>query len=297
MQIIKKKRSLRLVKAAAAVGMQTVGASHAKPPASAADHYHAASAAEHYYPGASAADHYYAAAGVGEYYERIERYARQIRQTTGINEIINILEAALFETKALSSSAEVRAAREQVQRAERQIGLLKIELEQLRELAHADPLTGAVNRGGLNEAFSREAARADRRSSPFCVALLDLDDFKQLNDTSGHQAGDNALLHLVKICKQTLRPNDIIARFGGEEFVILLPDTAIEAATLAISRLQRNLTASCLLHAGQPLPITFSAGVTARAPYEQQSTVIGRADEALYEAKHAGKNRVVVAPW
>jgi diguanylate cyclase len=101
----------------------------------------------------------------------------------------------------------------------------------------------------------------------------------------------------VKIARQTLRPNDIIARFGGEEFVILLPDTGIEATVSAIYRLQRNLTASSFLHAGQPLSITFSAGATPRAPYEQQSTVIGRADGALYEAKHAGKNRVVAAPW
>jgi diguanylate cyclase len=237
------------------------------------------------------------AAGVSDYYKRIERYAQQIRQTTGINEIINILDAALVETRALNSSDELQAAREQAHRAEREIELLKNELEQLRELAHADPLTGAVNRGGLDEAFCREAARADRRSSPFCVAVLDLDDFKQINDTHGHQAGDNALLHLVKIARQTLRPNDIIARFGGEEFVILLPDTGIEATVSTIHRLQRNLTASSFLHAGQPLPITFSAGATPRAQYEQQSTVIGRADGALYEAKHAGKNRVVAAPW
>jgi diguanylate cyclase len=268
MQIIKEKRTLRLVKPLAAVKKEAVAVIHRRP-----------------------------AAGVSDYYKRIERYAQQIRQTTGINEIIDILDVALFETRALNSSAEVRAAQEHVQRAERKIELLKNELEHLRELALADPLTGAVNRGGLDEAFSREAARADRRSSPFCVALLDLDDFKQLNDTRGHQAGDNALQHLVKIARQTLRPNDIIARFGGEEFVILLPDTGIEAAVSAIYRLQHNLATRCFLHASRPLPITFSAGVTSRAAYEHQSRVIGRADDALYEAKHAGKNRVVAAPW
>ena len=237
------------------------------------------------------------AAGAGDYRERIEHYAQQIRQTHDVSKIIDILDAALLETKALHFSNEVQAAREQVERAEHKIESLKNELEQLRELVHADPLTGAFNRGGLDLAYAREAARADRHNTPLCVALLDLDDFKRLNDTRGHQAGDNALLHLVNVARQTLRPIDVVARFGGEEFVVLMPDTAIDPAVSVIHRLQRNLAMNSFLHAGQPLPITFSAGVTPRASYEHQSTVINRADEALYEAKHAGKNRVVAAPW
>ncbi len=268
MQIINGKESLRLVKPPAAAKKEAAAAGGAALPA-----------------------------GVSDYCKRIERYARQIRRTDNVNEIIGILDAALLETRALHASDEVRAAWEQVQRAEQKIELLKNELEQLRELVHADPLTGAFNRGGLDEAFAREAARADRRDSPLCVALLDLDDFKRLNDTRGHQAGDNALLHLVNVARETLRPNDIIARFGGEEFVILMPDTGMDSAMSVICRLQHNLATSCLLHTGRPLPITFSAGVTPRAPCEHQSTVISRADEALYEAKHAGKNRAVAAPW
>ncbi len=231
----------------------------------------------------------------GRYHEQIKHYAQQIRQTEDVSEIIRILDQALLETRALHSRDEVRAAREQVERAERKIEALKNELESLRELVHADPLTGAFNRAGLDEAFAREAARADRHESPLCVALFDLDDFKRLNDTRGHQAGDAALAHLVTIARQTLRPNDLIARVGGEEFVILLPDTGMESAMSVILRLQHNLARNSFLHAGQPLPVTFSAGVASRAPYEHQSTVIGRADKALYQAKHAGKNRVVAA--
>ena len=268
MQIIKARRPLQLVKRAVSAPKDSVAANHGK-----------------------------LAAGNGGYYERIERYAQQIRQTHNVTEIISILDAALLETRALHSRDEVRAAREQVQQAEQKIESLKHELEQLKELVHADPLTGALNRGGLDEAFARESARADRRDTPLCVALLDLDDFKRFNDTSGHVAGDNALRHLVNVAREMLRPNDTIARFGGEEFVILMPDTGMESAMLVVYRLQRSLAASCFLHAGQPLPITFSAGVTPRTPYERQSTVISRADEALYEAKRAGKNRVLAAPW
>ncbi len=231
----------------------------------------------------------------GRYYEQIKRYAQQIRQTDDVSEIICILDEALLETRALHSRDEVLAAREQVERAERKIEALKNELESLRELVHADPLTGALNRAGLDEAFTREAARADRRDAPLCMALLDLDDFKRINDARGHQAGDGALLHLVNVARETLRPNDIIARFGGEEFVILLPDTGMDSAMSVILRLQHNLAKNCFLHATEPLPITFSAGVTLRVPCEHLSTMIGRADEALYQAKHAGKNQVSAA--
>jgi len=268
MQIIKTKRPLRLVKPAVSAPRGNAAAGGGK----------------------------LAVVG-GSYHDRIERYAQQIRRTDNVAEIIDILDAALLETRALHSRDEVQAAREQVQRAEQKIEELKNELEQLKQLVHADPLTGAFNRSGLDETFAREAARADRHDIPMCVALLDLDDFKRFNDTCGHVAGDNALRHLVNVAKETLRPNDTIARFGGEEFVILMPDTGMESAMLVVYRLQRSLAASCFLHAGQPLPITFSAGVTPRTHYERQSTVITRADEALYEAKRAGKNRVLAAQW
>jgi diguanylate cyclase (GGDEF)-like protein len=231
-----------------------------------------------------------------DYHRQIERYAQQIRQTNNVDEIINLLDEALLETRALHSHNEVQTAREQVNRAEQKLEALRNELEQLRGLVHADPLTGALNRSGLGEAYAREAARADRHGSPLCVAMLDLDDFKQVNDIHGHQAGDDVLLHLVTRARETLRPSDIIARFGGEEFVVLLPDTGIEAGVAIIGRLQHNLATHPCLHANQSLPITFSAGIAARAPHEQQGTVINRADEAMYRAKQAGKNRVFTAP-
>jgi diguanylate cyclase len=231
------------------------------------------------------------------YYRKIEHYAGQIRKTDDVGEIIEILDHALLETRALQVNEQVRAAWEKVKRAEEKIEELRREMEQLRELVHTDPLTGALNRSGFDQAFGREAARADRNGSAFCLCLLDLDDFKKINDTCGHQAGDHVLQHLVSVARQALRPHDVIARVGGEEFAILLPDTTIEAAASAIHRLQRNLSANCFRHAGRELPVTFSAGVTPRAPHETQYAVISRADEALYEAKHSGKNRVVQAPW
>ena len=165
-------------------------------------------------------------------------------------------------------------------------------LRTLSDLVVEDQLTGSLNRRGLDELYERESARADRRNTPLCVALLDLDDFKKLNDTYGHIAGDSALKHLVKIVKDTLRSMDVIARFGGEEFLIVLPETTIEAAAATMTRLQRELTRQYFLHENEKLLITFSAGVALRLPNEDQTSLVRRADRAMYQAKQAGKNRV-----
>ena len=166
----------------------------------------------------------------------------------------------------------------------------------MSELVREDQLTGSLNRRGLDDVFERETARSDRRGTPLCIALLDLDDFKRLNDTYGHQAGDSALKHLVKIVKETLRSMDVIARFGGEEFLILLPETTVEAASQTMTRLQRELTKHFFLHDNEKVLITFSAGVALRQPNEDQAALVQRADKAMYEAKKTGKNRVIVAP-
>lgn len=233
--------------------------------------------------------------GISDYRQQIESYARKIRSTTDITEIISILDVALRETKGLETNNEVQAAQAQVQKAERKIEVLISDLEELRKLAHADQLTGALNRRGLDDAFTRESARADRNRSYLCVAMIDLDNFKCLNDTHGHQAGDAILAHLAGLAKKVLRPSDTIARFGGEEFILLLPDTSLHSAMSVVHRLQQNLAANPLLYNGQPLPITFSGGLAVRKWNESQSTVIERVDKALYSAKYAGKNRVLPA--
>ena len=161
--------------------------------------------------------------------------------------------------------------------------------------SRSGPWSGSLNRRGLDDVFEREMARADRRKSPLCIAMLDLDDFKRLNDTYGHTAGDEALIHLVRVIKDTLRTMDVIARFGGEEFMIVLPDTNMEDAMQTVTRVQRELTKRIFMHNNERLLITFSAGVALRIEGEDQATLIKRADEALYKAKRAGKNRVVAA--
>ena len=125
------------------------------------------------------------------------------------------------------------------------------------------------------------------------MALLDIDNFKKLNDSLGHDVGDAALIHLVTVIRETLRPQDTLARFGGEEFIILLPDTPIDDAKKALVRLQRELTKRIFLTDNEKVLITFSAGVTDFRIDDNQTSVTKRADEAMYSAKKTGKNRVV----
>jgi diguanylate cyclase len=127
------------------------------------------------------------------------------------------------------------------------------------------------------------------------VALMDVDNFKKLNDSLGHAAGDVALKSLAAAVRERLRPVDHLARFGGEEFVVLMPGTALDEAQQALSRLQRSLTASLFMHEGQDVFVTFSAGVTAWRDGETLDTTLARADEAMYEAKRTGKNRTCTA--
>ena len=125
--------------------------------------------------------------------------------------------------------------------------------------------------------------------------MLDMDDFKRLNDKHGHKAGDEALVHLSTVIKDTLRPSDSVTRYGGEEFVLLLPDIELDAAVKSIERLQRELTKKFFLHENERILVTFSAGVALRNPEESREDALARADKAMYQAKKAGKNRVVAA--
>jgi diguanylate cyclase len=137
--------------------------------------------------------------------------------------------------------------------------------------------------------------RADRSRTAVSVALLDIDNFKQLNDSLGHKAGDRALVHLTKVIKESLRPADSVGRYGGEEFLIVLPDTDLKNAIETLQRLQRDLTKKFFLHNNERILVTFSAGVALRGENEDSEDLVGRADKAMYKAKQTGKNRVVAA--
>ena len=240
------------------------------------------------------------AASTGDYHEKIETYSQKITQASDIATLNAILDDVMRDTRqaqsdALQSRDDMIVVRQAAEAAEQRVHDLEAQLAQMSELVREDQLTGSLNRRGLDDVFDRELARADRRKSPLCIAMLDLDDFKRLNDTHGHVAGDEALVYLVRVIKDTLRTMDVLARFGGEEFLILLPDTTIDDATQTVTRLQRELTKRIFMHNDERILITFSAGVALRKGAEDQIGMLKRADAALYQAKRADKNRVVSA--
>lgn len=155
----------------------------------------------------------------------------------------------------------------------------------LDRLARTDALTGLSNRRIWEEQAPRELARAGRSGSPLCVALLDLDRFKEFNDTHGHQAGDQMLRDASVAWLERLRPSDLLARYGGEEFLVLLPDCALEEAGMVIDRLRR----------GTPSGETCSAGIAQWDGKESLEHLLGRVDEALYRAKQGGRDRSEVS--
>ncbi len=169
----------------------------------------------------------------------------------------------------------------------RMAGLLREthrQAEALEDLSHIDPLTGAVNRRQLDYELQREISRAQRSHTDLSLAFVDLDHFKKFNDTYGHQAGDSLLKQLVTIWRVELRSTDVVARIGGEEFLILFPDANCEQAQRVLERL-RNLV---------PLGQTFSAGLATLKTDENAEDFIARADNAMYTAKHRGRNCIVL---
>lgn len=236
------------------------------------------------------------AADLGNYGDRVTALAERIRGTEDVSTIINILNQALTETRRLRVREDaLAAAQRKVAEAERSIETMRNELEQVKAMLHQDPLTGTLNRRGIDDAFRQEASRCDRHGGRLCVALIDIDNFKLLNDTLGHPAGDRALIHIANIITNTLRPTDRVGRFGGEEFMLLLPDTRLSQSNSVMARIKRELAARPLEENNTRITITFSGGVTQRAAQESLDAMISRADAALYQAKAAGKNRVILA--
>ncbi|ENO90032.1 GGDEF domain-containing protein [Thauera linaloolentis] len=236
----------------------------------------------------------------GTYHDRISSCAQRISEANDIGAIGLVLDEVMRETRCVQDEAqrsrnELIATRKQAQASEERIAKLQEELDEASRMMRHDQLTGTLNRRGLEEMFETESARAQRRGTTLALALLDIDNFKKLNDTFGHKVGDEALIHLAHVVRQHLRPQDVLARYGGEEFVILLPETDKADAYTALTRLQRELTREFFMADNQKIVITFSAGVTPLGFDEPLQSALERADGAMYQAKQAGRNRVVIA--
>jgi diguanylate cyclase (GGDEF)-like protein len=167
--------------------------------------------------------------------------------------------------------------------------------EKLRAEAIHDPLTGLFNRRYLEEMLVRELHRARRRNSPLCLTMLDLDNFKRFNDSHGHDAGDALLRELGRLMRAKLRKSDILCRYGGEEFVIVLPDSSLVDAEQRIDQIRAQLKEVQIQHSGELLAApTLSAGIAQADEHNfDPGELLRAADKALYSAKNAGRDRVI----
>jgi two-component system cell cycle response regulator len=169
--------------------------------------------------------------------------------------------------------------------------------KELAELATIDPLTQVANRRAVEQRLAHEFQRAQRYKHPFTVILVDIDHFKSVNDKYGHPVGDKVLIEVAAAIRQSTRNTDMVARFGGEEFIVLAPETTAAAGGLVAERIRQSISHTTSTKSDQGLPtVTASLGVAStELALATETELVARADQSLYRAKHEGRNRVVVA--
>jgi len=241
---------------------------------------------------------------LGQHTDRFQnsvgRYADAIEQADSLESLAGTVREMVEESRSVQglvaqTQQRLTLEHDRATALTQRVEELEGELRRLSNEVHTDQLTQVANRRGLIQAFGIEQAKSERESTRVALALLDIDNFKKLNDSLGHHAGDIALKSLAERTQQSLRPGDMVARYGGEEFVLMLPNTPLDEAQQVLVRLQRSLSSALFNHEGKDVFVTFSAGVTLYRPGETLEAALDRADVALYEAKHTGKNRACIA--
>lgn len=202
--------------------------------------------------------------------------------------VVVLLSSTFLTTRVQSTRQHLRRQKAELARA----------LEQIRQLATHDDLTGLLNRRAMLDRMQLEQHRSLRSGSPLLIAQLDIDHFKAVNDTHGHAAGDLVLQSFADTVRRNVRDTDVLARWGGEEFVLLLCDTPAADAVALMERLRQAVQAMQVPvpQGGGPITVTVSIGLARHAPADPLAGTLERADRALYAAKAGGRNRVVPAP-
>jgi len=207
-------------------------------------------------------------------------------------EIVHFLLTAAIVPTISRLAAQLSSLRERLQSQKDELAQA---LTRIQILATRDELTGLVNRRHMMDVLQQHRKRLQRSGyHRFCLAILDLDHFKRVNDTHGHGVGDEVLRRFAAVAQQALRDTDVLARWGGEEFLLLLNDTTAEQAQIGLDRVRELLADARLSNDVPDLRATFSAGLTAYDSGEPLDVCIERADRALYEAKATGRNRTVI---
>jgi diguanylate cyclase (GGDEF)-like protein len=174
----------------------------------------------------------------------------------------------------------------------KKIAALESELAAATQASREDFLTKLFNKRAIEEYLNLKESEYERHTHPYCIAMLDLDHFKSVNDTYGHEAGDAVLIAFAKILKLEARATDIVGRFGGEEFLAILGDTDLEGAKVFCEKVRAHVEAAHFMYQGQRIAVSVSIGVAERMAYPSMKALLNGADERLYDAKRKGRNRV-----
>ena len=225
----------------------------------------------------------------------------KLEEITELNDIRQIKEGLKKEVAQIKQDIQNKQAQdsEHMDDLARNIAVLKVDLEKARHDSLTDGLTGAMNRLAFDTSMRERVNRSEIVWKPFALLMMDVDDFKHVNDRYGHTVGDRVLLALVEMAKSLTRKDDFVARYGGEEFAIILPETSFRQALKKAQLLCKSIAKTDYqiddAKPDEKLSFTVSIGVSILHRGDSVEAVINRADKALYEAKHLGKNQVVGA--
>ncbi|MDD2780830.1 GGDEF domain-containing protein [Sulfuricurvum sp.] len=200
--------------------------------------------------------------------------------------------ASTLEEKVEVLSKDLKVHNEKVTQMGKKITMLEEELAQATQASREDFLTKLFNKRAIEEYLKIKEAEFERHGRSFCVAMLDLDYFKAVNDTYGHDAGDAVLLAFSKILKEEARTSDIVGRYGGEEFLAILGDTELSGARVFCEKVRNHVEQAHFMYQGQRISVSVSIGVAGRSDYPSLKALVNGADERLYDAKRKGRNRV-----
>ena len=219
-----------------------------------------------------------------------EESFKEIEQSVEDRSVKDMVSQVLVELKEIRKQNE--ELKKRLEEANSQIKKLTEELEEKEKEATIDFLTQVANRASFDRALSDMVNDFYRRNYPFALIMIDIDDFKKINDTYGHQAGDYVLQELARVLKSQLRARDVIARYGGEEFAIILPGVTFSQALRVAERLRRSIEKHLFKYKDVQIPVTISVGLAMMRDGLDETAIIEKADKALYLAKRSGKNQV-----
>ena len=234
-----------------------------------------------------------------EFTRKIYTHSEQIEAITRLDDIRRIKEGLAAEVSHIRKSVQTKQDSDQkrVKTLSNQVKVLQEKLDQAETKSMKDSLTGAFNRQAFDDHLRALVERNSVARTPFALLILDIDDFKKVNDNYGHQTGDRVIMALVQKCQESVRSDDFLARYGGEEFVIILPGASLRNGVKKGQHIRKKVAAARYCQAADQgeatISFTVSIGVSTYQQGDSAAAVLKRADLALYTAKAAGKNRVI----